>query len=67
MTNRNHLIALIAELRLLSRKAQAHGDEYNDKNPLAHYWYGVKVGYEEAANRIEVALRDDESPTTSAE
>lgn len=67
MNNHDRLMALVVELRLLSRKAKAHGDEHGDTNPLAHYWYGLKVAYDDAADRVDAALSDDEPPTTSAE
>ena len=56
--------ALLVDLRALVRKARTKGDLYDlKKTTLPHYWNGVTVGYEDAANRLEALLNKDTQRT----
>ena len=50
--------ALLADLRSLVQQSLMKGDQHDPKKSgESHYWYGVKVGYEDAAERLETLLR----------
>ena len=57
MSDPNELITLLSDLRALVQQAEANGNKHDPKTALPHYWYGVKVGYEDAANRLEALLQ----------
>ena len=57
MYESDELITLLANLRSLVQQAEANGNKHDPKTALPHYWYGVKVGYEDAANRLEELLQ----------
>lgn len=58
-TDRADFNALLAELHSLMQAARARGDLAVHSNGfLPDYWYGVATGYQDAADRIEVILRN---------
>nr|AUN37588.1 hypothetical protein [uncultured bacterium] len=57
MSEPDEFDALLAELRTLVKLARTRSDQHDlKKSTLPHYWNGVKVGYEDSANRLEALL-----------
>ena len=57
MCEPDDLNRLLADLHCLVQQAEVNGNKQDPKTMLSHYWYGVKVGYEDAANRLEELLQ----------
>ena len=51
---------VIHELRVLAAQARQRGDLRSSGDLPAEYWYGVQFGYEDAAERLEVLIGEDE-------
>ena len=56
MSTQAELIALLADLRSLVQQAHVKSEEHPLPSAFPHYWNGVKVGYEDAADRLETLL-----------
>ena len=61
MSDPDKFDALLADLRLLVQKANAKGESYSDTSSRQHYWYGLKSGYADAADRLEMLLEENQS------
>jgi hypothetical protein len=58
-------VVLLAALRSLADQARANGDTFPVTDARSHYWFGVAVGYDDAAERLEDNLRDQAPQSAS--
>ena len=53
------LIALLEELRNLAKQVGERGNTPQKDDPPAAFFFGIQLGYEEAAERLEAVMRRD--------
>lgn len=56
--DRDELTAFHEELLILIEQARARGDALVPDGFVPDYWYGVATGYQDAAERFEVFLKE---------
>lgn len=51
------LVALLDELRTLAKQVGERGSAPQKDDPPAAFFFGIQLGYEEAAERLEAVMR----------
>jgi hypothetical protein len=51
------LIVLLDELRVLAKQVGDRGSAPKKDDPPAAFFFGIQLGYEEAAERLEAIMR----------